>query len=99
MSLTTAAKKSAFNSGPLSITIEADTYYYQSYSSGVLTAAACGIYIDHAVFAVGYGTDETYSDYYLVRNSWGTSWSMSSYVKIGMADGVRIQIMCLFEAA
>ena len=87
---TTADIKSALNVGPLSVAIEADTYYYQSYSSGVLTGAACGTYIDHAVVAVGYGTDAIYGDYYLVRNSWGTGWGMSGYVKIGMADGVGI---------
>ena len=87
---TTADIKSALNVGPLSVAIEADTYYYQSYSSGVLTGAACGTYIDHAVVAVGYGTDAIYGEYYLVRNSWGTGWGMSGYVKIGMADGVGI---------
>jgi len=27
------------------------------YTSGVLDSAACGTYLDHAITAVGYGTD------------------------------------------
>ena len=38
------------------------------------------VWIDHAVVAVGYGTDPTYGAYFLVRNSWGTSWGESGYV-------------------
>jgi cathepsin L len=68
---------------PVSIAIEADTVYFQSYTSGVLTdAAACGTTLDHAVVAVGYGTDPTYGPYYLVRNSWSASWGDQGYVKL-----------------
>ena len=43
---------------PCAVAIEADTFYFQTYSSGVLTdEAACGNHIDHAVTVVGYGTD------------------------------------------
>jgi len=68
---------------PISVSIEADTYYFQSYTSGVLTnAVLCGTTIDHAVVAVGYG-QENGVNYFLVRNSWGTSWGDAGYVKIG----------------
>jgi len=39
---------------------------------------------------VGYGTDPTAGGYYLVRNSWGTSWGDQGYVKIGQAGGAGI---------
>ena len=48
-------------------------------------ATKCGTTLDHAVTAVGYGTDPTAGPYYLVRNSWGTSWGMAGYVMIGQA--------------
>ena len=39
---------------PNAVAIEADTAYFQTYTSGILTnAAACGTNIDHAVTAVG----------------------------------------------
>lgn len=68
---------------PASIAIEADTAYFQTYTSGVLTdAAACGTTLDHAVIAVGYGTDATAGPYFLVRNSWSASWGDQGYVKL-----------------
>jgi KDEL-tailed cysteine endopeptidase len=83
---TTTAIQTAIASQPQSVSIEADTTYFQSYSSGVLTSASkCGTSLDHAVVAVGYGTDSTAGGYYLVRNSWGTGWGENGYVKIGEA--------------
>ena len=37
--------------------------------------------MDHAVTIVGYGNDGT-QNYYIVRNSWGSSWGDKGYVKI-----------------
>ena len=76
---------------PVSVAIEADTAYFQSYTSGVLTCASCcGTTLDHAVVAVGYGTDPTAGPYYLVRNSWSASWGDQGYVKIGQAPAPGI---------
>jgi C1A family cysteine protease len=83
----TAAIKTAIARQPVSVAIQADTYTFQSYSSGVITGTKCGDSIDHAVTAVGYGTDAVAGDYYLVRNSWGTTWGDKGYVKIGAAEG------------
>jgi len=74
---------------PCSVAIQADQRVFQTYSSGVLTSTSCGTDIDHAVTAVGYGT-ENGSDYVLVRNSWGSSWGESGYIKIGLVDGAGI---------
>ena len=50
---------------------------------------SCGFDLDHAVAAVGYGT-ETDKDYYIVRNSWGKDWGEDGYVRIAAVEGVGI---------
>jgi len=42
---------------PAAVAIEADTYSFQCYTFGVITTSACGTTVDHAVTAVGYGTE------------------------------------------
>jgi hypothetical protein len=51
----------------------------------VIRSADCGINVDHTLLAVGYGID-----YYILKNSWGTSWGEAGYVRVGMADGKGI---------
>lgn len=66
---------------PVAIAIEADQREFQLYKSGVFTGT-CGTTLDHGVLVVGYGT-ENGQDYYLVKNSWGSSWGSGGYIKLG----------------
>lgn len=66
---------------PVVVAIEADTRYFQSYSGGILDSAACNTNLDHAVEIVGYGS-ESGKDYWLVRNSWSSSWGESGYFRV-----------------
>lgn len=68
---------------PVSVAIEADTKAFQMYSSGVFSNSGCGTTLDHAVVLVGWGTDSVGGDYYILRNSWGTTWGESGYMKLG----------------
>lgn len=85
--------KAAVAQQPVAIAIEADTRYFQSYSSGILTSSSCGTNLDHGVLIVGYGT-ENGQDYWLVKNSWGTSWGDKGYVKIARSSSTNDAGIC-----
>jgi C1A family cysteine protease len=73
---------------PVSVAIQANQPAFQLYKSGVLTGT-CGTNLDHGVLAVGYGTWTDGTDYYKVKNSWGTSWGMSGYILIQRGNPQR----------
>ena len=83
----------AVANGPVSVAIEADTRTFQLYTGGVITSSACGTSLDHGVLVVGYGV-ESNQPYWLVKNSWGTSWGEDGYVKIGKSDSTHDKGVC-----
>jgi C1A family cysteine protease len=85
--------KAAVAQQPVAIAIEADTRYFQSYSSGVLTSTSCGTNLDHGVLIAGYG-EENGQKYWLVKNSWGTTWGENGYVKIARSESTNDAGIC-----
>lgn len=70
----------ALQSGPVSIAVNA-VDSFMSYSSGVYVSNSCGGYPNHAIMTVGYGNEGGY-DYWIVRNSWGSSWGQGGYAYV-----------------
>jgi len=58
------------------------------YSSGVFDdAVGCGTAIDHGMLMIGWGEESDGTFYWLLRNSWGTSWGESGYMKMANTSG------------
>ncbi len=85
--------KAAVAQQPVAVAIEADTHYFQFYSGGVLDSTACGTNLDHGVMIAGFG-EEDGKKYWLVKNSWSTSWGEEGYVKIGRSDSTNDDGIC-----
>jgi cathepsin L len=76
---------------PVSIAINAMQQSFQFYTSGVYDDPSCPSSmqdLDHAVLTVGYGS-ETGKDYWLVKNSWSSSWGDEGYIKMAKGDNVN----------
>ncbi|GLU04224.1 hypothetical protein SLE2022_213830 [Rubroshorea leprosula] len=74
------ALQKAVANQPVSVAIEGGGRAFQFYESGIFTGR-CGTALDHGVTAVGYGT-ENGKHYWIVKNSWGSSWGESGYIRM-----------------
>ena len=72
--------------GPIAISVAAGGFGWQLYSGGVYTGS-CGYDMDHALPLVCYEEDSG-KLYWLVRNSWGSSWGESGYIRMHRDDTV-----------
>eukprot|EP01121_Diplochlamys_sp_Union-15-3_P003505 TRINITY_DN133_c0_g3_i1.p1 TRINITY_DN133_c0_g3~~TRINITY_DN133_c0_g3_i1.p1 ORF type:complete len:329 (+),score=42.44 TRINITY_DN133_c0_g3_i1:52-1038(+) len=65
---------------PVAVAVDASHYSFQNYWSGVYYEPACSSQsVDHTLLVVGWGTFNG-SDYWICKNSWGTSWGIQGYI-------------------
>jgi len=72
-----------YTTGPLSVCLDATQF--QFYSSGIITDCST-IQIDHCITLIGYGNANS-TDFWRVKNSWGTDWGMDGFAMIQRGVG------------
>jgi C1A family cysteine protease len=72
-----AIKNAIYTYGPISVCVAVDSYF-QAYSGGVFNANTA-TQIDHAVMLVGW---DDANGCWIMKNSWGTGWGESGYMRI-----------------
>lgn len=73
-----AMMKEIYNRGPIACGIDAMPLL--NYESGIVAKKSEDT--DHVISVVGWGTDATVGQYWIVRNSWGEYWGDMGYVKV-----------------
>jgi len=90
-------KAAIYRAGPVSVSIQADVPSFRFYSKGVYNDPDCHsdfAYLDHAVLAVGYATEEAADrgtpgrSYFVIKNSWSPHWGDDGFIKIAEEGNV-----------
>ena len=74
------ALMNAVAEGPVSIAADAEALGWQFYHGGS-AKKNCGTTLDPGDLLVGYGT-EIGTDFWIVKNSWGSSWAEKGYIRL-----------------
>lgn len=75
-----------YQTGPLSACLDANNMQY--YQGGIDSGDNCDpSYIDHCITIVGYGVTQNGTEFWKIKNSWGTSWGESGYYYLEKGKG------------
>jgi len=77
-----ALKKAIAEIGPVNVGVYASTWSH--YSGGIFDESCHGS-INHAVLGVGY---DTAAGFWIIKNSWGTSWGEDGYIRLVMGKNI-----------
>jgi len=66
------------------VAVAVDATNWSTYQSGVFSN--CAENLNHGVLAVGYSLN----NYWIVRNSWGTSWGQNGYIQVSWTNNCGI---------
>jgi C1A family cysteine protease len=80
----TALKSAIYSNGPVVVAMAVYTDFYY-YGGGVYQPMWGYLEGYHAILAVGYN-DDAPVPYFIVKNSWGTTWGASGYFKIAYSE-------------
>lgn len=68
---------------PVSVAVDAGGPSFQFYTGGVYDSDHCSSQkLNHGMLAIGWGTEEDRTPYWLVKNSWSVLWGDGGYIKM-----------------
>ncbi|KAG9335106.1 hypothetical protein JZ751_005669 [Albula glossodonta] len=67
--------------GPIAVSVNANLTTFKLYKSGIYSDPTCLKETNHAMLAVGYGT-QCGAKFWIVKNSWGTFWGEKGYIRM-----------------
>ncbi|PUZ46369.1 hypothetical protein GQ55_7G069900 [Panicum hallii var. hallii] len=76
-----ASLRKAVANQPVSVAVDGGDSHFRFYKGGVLSGT-CGTELDHGIAAVGYGVASDGTKYWIMKNSWGTSWGEGGYIRM-----------------
>uniref|UniRef100_A0ACD5UJT1 Uncharacterized protein n=1 Tax=Avena sativa TaxID=4498 RepID=A0ACD5UJT1_AVESA len=76
-----ASLQKAVAAQPVSVALDGGDDLFRFYKGGVLSGD-CGTELDHGVAAVGYGVADDGTKFWVIKNSWGTSWGEDGYIRM-----------------
>jgi C1A family cysteine protease len=77
-------KKALYNAGPINVVLDSLNDSFYRYSSGIYYEEKCNDenrMPTHAILLIGYGTENGH-DFWTIKNSFGTKWGESGYMRI-----------------
>ncbi|XP_068243057.1 crustapain-like [Palaemon carinicauda] len=82
-----ALQQAVHDVGPVSVRVDARHPSFGSYGGGVYFEPNCDIYAaNQGAAVVGYGVEGD-NEYWLVKNSWGTTWGEEGYIRMAKNQG------------
>jgi C1A family cysteine protease len=76
-----ASLQKAVAAQPVSIALDGGDNLFRFYKGGILSGD-CGTELDHGIVAVGYGVASDGTKYWVMKNSWGTTWGEKGFIRM-----------------
>ncbi|XP_010126963.1 PREDICTED: cathepsin L2-like, partial [Chlamydotis macqueenii] len=71
--------------GPVSVAVDASSFHFHFYKSGIFSSIFCSQRVKHGMLAVGYGTSQEQGrnvSYWILKNSWSEVWGEQGYIRL-----------------